>query len=103
MAPEREYNLFKFLVTINAYKSSSHGSILKKRIFKRLVKINFFRKYGAINFDFRSGAKKSGHLDYPLQSYGPKQVRLISTQPWVGANKPDLFGAITLQRIIQMT
>ena len=37
----------------------------------------------AINFDFRSGAKKSGHLDYPLQSYGPKQVRLISTQPWV--------------------
>ena len=35
----------------------------------------------AINFDFRSGAKKSGHLDYPLQSYGPKQVRLISTQP----------------------
>ena len=22
----------------------------------------------AINFDFRSGAKKSGHLDYPLQS-----------------------------------
>ena len=26
----------------------------------------------AINFDFRSGAKKSGHLDYPLQSYGPK-------------------------------
>merc|ERR1712110_404269 len=52
----------------------------------------------AMNFDFRSGAKKSGHLNYPLQSYGPKQVRLISTQPWVGANKPDLFGAITLQR-----
>ena len=24
-----------------------------------------------INFDFRSGAKKSGHLDYPFQSYGP--------------------------------
>ena len=23
--------------------------------------------------------------------------------PWVGANKPDLFGAITLKRIIQMT
>ena len=23
----------------------------------------------AINFDFRSGAKKSGYLDYPLQSY----------------------------------
>ena len=23
----------------------------------------------AINFDFGSGAKKSGHLDYPLQSY----------------------------------
>ena len=27
-----------------------------------------------INFDFRSGAKKSGHLDYPLQSYGPKVI-----------------------------
>ena len=30
----------------------------------------------AINFDFRSGAKKSGHLDYPLQSYGPKFVNM---------------------------
>ena len=30
----------------------------------------------AINFDFRSGAKKSGHLDYPLQSYGPKFVNI---------------------------
>ena len=29
-----------------------------------------------------SGAKKSGHLDYPLQSYDPKQVRLICTHPW---------------------
>ena len=28
------------------------------------------------------GAKKSGHLDYPFKSYGPKQVRLISTHPW---------------------
>ena len=27
-----------------------------------------------INFDFRNKAKKSGHLDYPLQSYGPKLV-----------------------------
>ena len=35
----------------------------------------------AINFDFGSGAKQSGHLDYPLQSYGPKQVRLICTAP----------------------
>ena len=31
----------------------------------------------AINFDFRSGAKKSGHLDYLLQSYGPKFVNII--------------------------
>ena len=30
----------------------------------------------AINFDFSSGAKKSGHLDYPLQSYGPKFVNM---------------------------
>ena len=28
----------------------------------------------AINFDFRSGAKKSGHLDYPFQSYGQKVI-----------------------------
>ena len=27
-----------------------------------------------INFDFRREAKKSGHLDYPLQSYGPKVI-----------------------------
>ena len=31
----------------------------------------------AINFDFRSGAKKSGHLNYPLQSYGPKFVNIF--------------------------
>ena len=34
----------------------------------------------AINFDFRSGAKKTGHMDYPLQSYGPKQV--IKNHAW---------------------
>ena len=31
---------------------------------------------GTQNFDFRSGAKESGHLDYPLQSYGPKFVNM---------------------------
>ena len=30
----------------------------------------------AINFDFRSGAKKSSHLDHPLQGYGPKFVNM---------------------------
>ena len=80
-----------------------HFSILKKRIFNGWSKSIVLENKVAINFDFKSGAKKSGHLDYPLQSYGPKQVRLICTHPWLGANKPDLFGAITLQRIIQMT
>ena len=27
-----------------------------------------------INFDFRNGAKKSGHLDHSLQSYGQTYV-----------------------------
>ena len=36
----------------------------------------------AINFDFRSGAKKSGHLDYPLQSYGPKFVNMPKYAPY---------------------
>ena len=35
----------------------------------RLVKLNRFRKI-VLNFDFRNGAKKSGRLDHPLQSYG---------------------------------
>ena len=33
-----------------------------------------------INFDFRSGAKKSGHLDYPLQSYGPNNTAYLGTK-----------------------
>ena len=41
----------------------------------------FLENKVVINFDFRSGAKKSGHLDYPFKSYGPKQVRLISANP----------------------
>merc|ERR1712016_522631 len=61
----------------------------------------FLENKVAINFDFFITFLFSGHLDYPFQSYGPKQVRLISTRPWVGANKPDLFGAITLKRIIR--
>ena len=34
----------------------------------------------AINFDFRSGAKKSSHLDYPLKSYGPKFVNMTGVK-----------------------
>ena len=30
----------------------------------------FLENKVVINFDFRNGAKKSGHLDHPLQSYG---------------------------------
>ena len=36
----------------------------------QLVKINFLEKKVVINFDFRNGANKSGHLDHPLQSFG---------------------------------
>ena len=31
------------------------------------------------------------------------KINSYFTRPWVGANKPDLFGAITLKRIIQIT
>ena len=41
----------------------------------------------AINFDFRSGAKKSGHLDYPFKSYGPKFVSMHETCGEVGVKK----------------
>ena len=44
-----------------------HFSILKSAFSNGWSKSIF-------QFDFRSGDKKSGHLDYPLQSYGPKQV-----------------------------
>ena len=50
----------------------------------------------AINFDFRSGAKKSGHLDYPLQSYGPKIVNM----PKYGLNW--LKTAISQQALSQL-
>ena len=40
-----------------------------------------------INFDFRSGAKKSGHLDYPFKSYGPKFVSMHKTCGEVGVQK----------------
>ena len=40
-----------------------------------------------INFDFRSGAKKSGHLDYPFKSYGPKFVSMHKTCGEVGVKK----------------
>ena len=41
----------------------------------------------AINFDFGSGAKKSGHLDYPFKSYGPKFVSMHKTCGEVGVKK----------------
>ena len=40
-----------------------------------------------INFDFRSGAKKSGHLDYPFKSYGPKFVSMHETCGEVGVSE----------------
>ena len=66
------------------FSKSGHWRILRKLHFS--IFLPFFTKKRwngwsksivlenkvAINFDFRSGAKKSGHLDYPLQSYGPK-------------------------------
>ena len=54
---------------------------------KRLVKIIFLENKVVINFDFRSGAKKSGHLDYPFKSYGPKFVSMHKTCGEVGVKK----------------
>ena len=49
---------------------------------------NFFLENKVvINFDFRSGAKKSGHLDYPFKSYGPKFVSMHKTCGVVGVKK----------------
>ena len=39
------------------------------------------------NFDCRRGAKKSGHLDYPFKSYGPKFVSMHKTCGEVGVKK----------------
>ena len=72
------------------FSKSGHCRILRKLHFSIFLPFFTKRQTGwsksivlenkvAINFDFRSGAKKLGHLDYLLQSYGPKQVRLIST------------------------
>ena len=36
----------------------------------------FLENKVVINFDFRR-AKKSGHLDYPFKSYGPKFVSIL--------------------------
>ena len=47
----------------------------------------------AINFDFLNKFLFSGHLDYPFKSYGPKQVRLISTHPWAGDDNDDYDNA----------
>ena len=33
-----------------------------------------------INFDFSRRAKRSGHLDYPLQSYGPNNTAYLGTK-----------------------
>ena len=40
-----------------------------------------------INFDCGRGAKKSGHLDYPFKSYGPKFVSMHKTCGEVGVKK----------------
>ena len=47
----------------------------------------FLENKVVINFDFRSGAKKSGHLDYPFKSYGPKFVSMHKTCGEVGVQK----------------
>ena len=47
----------------------------------------FLENKVVINFDFRSGAKKSGHLDYPFKSYGSKFVNMHKTCGEVGVKK----------------
>ena len=47
----------------------------------------FLENKVVINFDFRSGTKKSGHLDYPFKSYGPKFVSMHKTCGEVGVQK----------------
>ena len=47
----------------------------------------FLENKVVINFDCRRGAKKSGHLDYPFKSYGPKFVSMHKTCGEVGVKK----------------
>ena len=47
----------------------------------------FLENKVVINFDCRRGAKKSGHLDYPFKSYGPKFVSMHKTCGEVGVQK----------------
>ena len=48
--------------------------LCKRKRWNGWSKSLFLEHKVVINFDVRSGAKKSGHLDYPLQSYGPKVI-----------------------------
>ena len=48
--------------------------LCKRKRWNGWSKSLFLENKVVINFDVRSGAKKSGHLDYPLQSYGPKVI-----------------------------
>ena len=52
---------------------------MQTQTLKRLVKSIVLENKVVINFDFRSGAKKSGHLDYSFKSYGPKFVNMHKT------------------------
>ena len=47
----------------------------------------FLENNVVINFDFRSETKKSGDLDYPFKSYGPKFVSMHKTCGEVGVKK----------------
>ena len=58
--------------------------------------------HGTIHMGSEGGlySSKSTNGGKGLQN---SKINSYFTHPWVGANKPDLFGAITLKRIIQMT
>ena len=53
----------------NGHKWASCGHKLAWRLRNGWSKSIVLENKVVINFDFRSGAKKSGHLDNPLQSY----------------------------------
>ena len=59
------------------YMLCTMHSVLPKNLGNGWSKSIVLENKVVVNFDFRHGAKKSGHLDHPLQSYGQIYVNIF--------------------------
>ena len=69
-----------------------------ERVFK-ILKLIVISPHDSIKCQSWEGFEKIAFYHYKKAHF----YTVGQNHPWVGANKPDLFGAITLKRIIQMT